>query len=73
MDLGRLPEQERKDYLRSLGVDPAYFGIREYQLAHLRSAFDEFKELYSKLCESFEGLYAQLPVRREVQYREPTA
>jgi len=70
MNFESLPERERKDYLRSLGADPAYFGIREYKMAQLRSAFLEFRERFAKLQGSFDGLYKDLRISTETQYRE---
>lgn len=65
-----LPEAERKEYLRSLGADPAYFGIREYRLAQFRTAFKEFQEIFAKLQGDFDGLYKDLGVSTETQHRE---
>jgi len=73
MNLGDLSEGDREDYLRSFGVDPEYFGIKEYNLGQLRSAKDEVARCIAKLTESFEKLYEDLNITVEVQYREPIA
>jgi hypothetical protein len=63
---------EREEYLGSLGVDPMYFGVKEYRLAQLRDLLAEFELMYAEMVGHFKGLYKNLRVMAEVEYREPT-
>jgi hypothetical protein len=71
MKLSGISNREREEYLGSLGVDPLHFGRKEYQLAQLRDSLQEFKERHAKHEESFQGLYKDLGVSTEIEYREP--
>ncbi len=72
MKFAGISDGEREDYLRSLGVDPLYFGDKEYRMALLRHSLQEFKVRHTELMKTFEGLYDGLSVSTEVEYREPT-
>lgn len=67
-----ISDGEREQYLGSLGVDPMYFGVKEYKLAQLRDSLKEFKSRYDKMVGTFKDLYKDLRVTAEVEYREPT-
>lgn len=73
MDFTKLPQREKNDYLRSLGVDPSCFGDREYNLALLRAAKEDLEKDLGNLTETFQELYKDLRIDAEVQYREPGA
>ena len=68
-----ISEREKEEYLGSLGVDPLYFGVKEYRLAQLRDSLKEFKLRHDNMMESFKGLYKDLGVSTETEYREPSA
>jgi hypothetical protein len=49
-----------------------YFGVKEYRLAQLRDLLAEFELMYAEMVGHFKGLYKNLRVMAEVEYREPT-
>jgi hypothetical protein len=73
MKFAGISDREREDYLRSLGVDPLYFGVKEYRMALFRDSLQEFKVRHSELIKIFKGLYDDLGLSTEVEYREPTS
>jgi hypothetical protein len=70
MNFPDIPVREREMYLKSLGVDPIYFGEKEYKLAQLRDSLAEFKLRHDEVVDHFKGLYKDLRVTAEVEYRE---
>ena len=72
MKFAGISDEERENYLRSLGVDPLYFGVKGYRMALVRDSLQEFKVRHTELMKGFKGLYDDLGVSTEVEYREPT-
>jgi len=73
MDFTKLPLEERLEYLRSFGVDPKYFAVKEYDQAGLRDVRGEFASGLAELTAIFQDLYKDLRIEAEVQYRAPCA
>jgi hypothetical protein len=72
MKFADISDREREEYLRSLGVDPLYFGVKEYRLAQLRDSLKECKLRHAEMKECFDGLYKDLGVSTEIEYRGST-
>jgi hypothetical protein len=72
MKITDISDREREEYLRCLGVDPVYFGEKEYQLAQLRDSLNECKVRHAELEKCIDALYKDLRVSTEAEYREPT-
>jgi hypothetical protein len=49
-----------------------YFGVKEYRLAQLKDSLAEFELRHAEMVGHFKGLYKDLRVTAEVEYREPT-
>jgi hypothetical protein len=73
MRLSGLLDADRKEYLRSFGVDPTYLGIRDYDFAQIRSATEEFEWCLGELTKDFEELYKDLNIVSEDRSREPSS
>jgi hypothetical protein len=44
-----ISDGEREDYLRSLGVDLLYFGVKEYRMALLENSLQEVKVRHTEM------------------------
>jgi hypothetical protein len=69
MKLDEIPQSVKDNCLRSLGVDPEYFGERAYDMAQLRAAWREFKMGREKTNEAFAELYKDLGISIETEHR----
>jgi hypothetical protein len=67
-----ISDGEREDCLRGLGVDLLYFGVKEYKMALCRDTLPEFTVRHTKLMKAFKGLYNDMIVLTEIEYRETT-
>jgi hypothetical protein len=65
MKLDEIPQSTKDDVLSSLGVDPEYFGTKEYNMAQLRSAWREFERRRQETDDAFAGLYRALGITTE--------
>ena len=72
MKLSGLLDADRKEYLRSFGVDPTYLGIRDYNFAQVRSTTEEVEGCLAELTKDFDELYKDLNIKPEDWCREPS-
>lgn len=73
MKLETLSEGDRKDYLRSFGVDPQFFGIKQYNRSQLQAAKEAFERVFAELAQHLKELKEDLGVSVDAHHREPGA
>jgi hypothetical protein len=62
MDFESIPVTSKEEHLRSMGVDPAYFGEKEYKMALIESSAEKMKHDYVEMQKSVAKLFDKLNV-----------